>query len=547
MRSRAPHDKIVIKNWKRFVRNQCGGIVGYMLKENVDKIVKYCRQYQSHGYMMDERNLNAGFNVELPEENFIRRNIEKLRLILFTGEAGDGKTRIMRNLKEIFAEHGFRNLCVDFSALAEADKELMIERIRNILSKETGDKLVIAANIGAFTQAVLKFDLTLMEELTRKREDVYLCNFENRNLAEDAEVFRRIIEEFLKSGGEESIHCTERSCIHYDRCCFRENIRMILSDSGREALRAVCNAIYLTGGHLTFRELLSLLSYIVTFGQDCEERRRYLAEGGEEEKIKYYQIFEPKADALLEKVSRMDPALKKGVCPQSIDTKEKYINYRRKSYFEAPEEKYYEMLNVDYLVPFAQVLKYINTPPYYYDTVQDKNPTLQSLKRGINKMSSQGKSDTGLVITDTPVILGSQIRTEFMVMQDINMIWHKYDIGDGKEDQGTGKFWNKFYLSYRSPRNRRLISLLIDYQQFRYLMLCSEDYFVNGNELTVEEHAVNIFYRKILQEREQVYDSIVIRFDNKEDGVCDFSLTVHESEDFFSGEKTQSIRIRRED
>ena len=127
------------------------------------------------------------------------------------------------------------------------------------------------------------------------------------------------------------------------------------------------------------------------------------------------------------------------------------------------------------------------------------------------------------------------------------MIWHKYDIGDGKEDQGTGKFWNKFYLSYRSPRNRRLISLLIDYQQFRYLMLCSEDYFVNGNELTVEEHAVNIFYRKILQEREQVYDSIVIRFDNKEDGVCDFSLTVHESEDFFSGEKTQSIRIRRED
>lgn len=520
--------------------------MGRMLKENIDRIVRYCRQYQAHGYMMDERNLNDRFNVELPEERFIRVNIEKLRLILFTGEAGDGKTRIMRNLKEVLAKHQFGDLCVDFSALTEAEKEQMIERIRVVLSGKAEDKLVIAANIGAFTQAVLKFDLTLMEELTKKREDVYLCNFENRNLAEDKKVFQKIIEDFLISDGEESIICMNHSCIHYAECCFRENIRTILSNPGREALRAICNAIYLTGGHLTFRELLSLISYMITFGQDCEERSRYIKAGGEEEKIKYYQIFEPQPDALLEKVSRMDPALKKCVCPKEIDTKEKYINYRRKGYFEA-QENYYEMLNVDYLVPFYQVLEYMNTPPYHYDTIQDKNPILQSLKRGINKMSSQGKSDTGLVITDTPVILGSQIRTEFMVMQDINMIWHKYDIENSKVGRGTGKFWNKFYLSYRSPKDRRLISLLIDYQQFRYLMLCSEDYFVNRNELTVEEHAVNIFYRKILQEREQVYDSILIRFDNKEDGACDFSLTVHESEDFFSGEKTRSVRIRKED
>ena len=517
-----------------------------MLKENIDKIVRYCRQYQAHGYMMDERNLNDGFNVELPEETFIRQNIEKLHLILFTGEAGDGKTRIMRNLKEVFVKYEFHDLCIDFSALTAAEKEQLIKKIRAVLSGEAKDKMVVAANIGAFTQAVLKFDLSLMEELTKKREDVYLCNFENRNLAENEDVFQKIVEDFLAGDGKESIVCKNYSCIHYEKCGFRENIHKVLSAPGREALRAICNAIYLTGGHLTFRELLSLISYMVTFGQDCEERRRYIEAGGEEEKIKYYQIFEPKADALLEKVSRMDPALKKGSCPKEIDTKEKYINYRRKNYFEA-QVNYYEMLNVDYLVPFYQVLKYMNTPPYHYDTIQDKNLVLQSLKKGINKMSSQGKSDTGLVVTDTPVILGTQIRTEFMVMQDINMIWHKYDIEDSKAGQETGKFWNKFYLSYRSPKDRRLISLLIDYQQFRYLMLCSEDYFVNRNELTVEEHAVNTFYRKILQEREQVYDSILIRFDNKEDGTCDFSLTVHESEDFFTGEKTRSVRIRKED
>ena len=95
--------------------------MGRMLKENIDRIVRYCRQYQAHGYMMDERNLNDRFNVELPEERFIRVNIEKLRLILFTGEAGDGKTRIMRNLKEVLAKHQFGDLCVDFSALTEAN------------------------------------------------------------------------------------------------------------------------------------------------------------------------------------------------------------------------------------------------------------------------------------------------------------------------------------------------------------------------------------------------------------------------------------------
>ena len=78
-------------------------------------------------------------------------------------------------------------------------------------------------------------------------------------------------------------------------------------------------------------------------------------------------------------------------------------------------------------------------------------------------------------------------------------------------------------------------------------MACSEDYYMNRNELTVEEYAVNTFYRKILQKKEQAYDSIVIRFNDKTDQLCDFSLTVHESEDFFTGEKNRSVRIRRED
>ncbi|MDE7222552.1 MAG: hypothetical protein K2O34_02070 [Acetatifactor sp.] len=61
------------------------------LQDKVGILVRYCGQYQSHGFMMDERNTDVQFNIELPEEKFIRKNIKELKVILLTGEAGDGK------------------------------------------------------------------------------------------------------------------------------------------------------------------------------------------------------------------------------------------------------------------------------------------------------------------------------------------------------------------------------------------------------------------------------------------------------------------------
>lgn len=519
------------------------------LCENVSKLVKYCGQYQSHGFMMDERNTDDEFNIELPEEKKIRESIEHLRIILFTGEAGDGKTRIMRNIDSLLNEHGFHEKCTDFSALAESDKKLLMERLKTALDGELDTKLVVSANVGVFTQAVLRYDMDLMEELTKERSDVYICNFEKRNLAEDKETFTEIIRSFLTGGREESeyLSCDDMTCPSRESCAYCKNMEVVLSDAGMEAVRTICNAIYLTGGHITFRELLSLLSYMITFGQDCKERKRYLANGGSGEKVLYYHVFDKSDHALLSKVSNMDPALKTGPYPDSIKTKEEYVRYRRCRYFEGSQD-YYEMLKADYLVEFYRVLEYMNKPPYHYDTIQDKNPILRCLKKGISKMSSQGKSDIGLVVTDTPLILGNQIRTEFMVTQDMNLIWHRYDIQLGRKNVEPARLWNKFYLSYlvKKGGDRKLIRLLIDYQQFRYLMLCSEDYFMNRNELTIEEYAVNTFYRKILREKEEAYNTILIRFDDKTGESCDFSLNVHKSEDIFSDDKSVSVRIKRE-
>lgn len=140
----------------------------------------------------------------------------------------------------------------------------------------------------------------------------------------------------------------------------------------------------------------------------------------------------------------MDPALKRGTYPDKVNTKEQYVQYQRCRFFEGTQD-YYEMPRVDYLVEFHRVLEYMNQPPYQYDTIQDKNPILQCLKKGISKMSSQGKRDIGLVVTDTPLILGNQIRTEFMVTQDMNLIWYRYDIQLGRKNVEPSRLWNKFY------------------------------------------------------------------------------------------------------
>lgn len=523
------------------------------LQEKIERLVRYCGQYQSHGFMMDERNTDE-FYVELPEEKHIRQQISQIRVILLTGEAGDGKSRILRNLDSFLKENGFEEPCRDFSALEESEKAMVIKRLKMVLEGQSSEKLVISANVGVFTQAVIQLSVDLMEELTSGRNDVYICNFENRNLAEDEVIFRTILKQFLEYEEE----CQKKDCPCFENCAYRANIEKLLSVDGGEGIRQICNAIYLIGGHVTFRELLSLLAYTVTFGQDCRERVAEVSNRGQMtigktfmsdklEKKLYYHIFDESSDILLRKVSQMDPGLERGYV--AAHSKEDYRNRLRKAFFEGEGEPY-ALLHIEYLREFYNVLQHINQPPYYYDTVTDRHPCLVQLKKGINKMSNQGKSDAGLIVTDTPAIFDKKIRLEFMVVEDMSMIWHRYDLQVGGKKPQEGKFWNKFYLSYQYKNKdieRKMISLLIDYNQFRYLMMCGDNYFMNRSGMNQEEYAVNTFYRRILSVRENAYQKVIVRFDDSPEEQTDFSLQIHSEEDFFTGDTNDTILIKRED
>ena len=99
-----------------------------------------------------------------------------LKFILLTGEAGDGKTRLLRNLEDVLKKHVFQ-VCMDFSAINDNEKKDMIEKIQKLEEGKNGEKYIVAANIGIFTKMVLRYCPGLLEKLKAGKDDMLIVNF----------------------------------------------------------------------------------------------------------------------------------------------------------------------------------------------------------------------------------------------------------------------------------------------------------------------------------------------------------------------------------
>ena len=77
------------------------------LKERVNYISKFCGVNLDHSNMIDERQKEISFNIELKEEIEIKNIMTEVDIIILTGEAGDGKSRMLRNLEKDLFDNGF--------------------------------------------------------------------------------------------------------------------------------------------------------------------------------------------------------------------------------------------------------------------------------------------------------------------------------------------------------------------------------------------------------------------------------------------------------
>ena len=429
------------------------------ISEKIVELLKYCSVYQGHVNMMDERRAEGGFQVSLQEEKDILANLDKLQFILLTGEAGDGKSRLIRTLRKKLDEYGFCEPYMDFSAEPEAEKEKIVKRIADIIDGKTKERIIIAANVGIFTKCVLKYQRSLMEKLSQKNDRVEIINFEKRNLAYDKEIFQKIVEAFFSYDGKP---CGNKECIFYGNCAFQENLKYLLSKRGMESVRIMCDTICLTGEHVTFRELLSLLAYMVTFGDSCRERR----ERKKQEDFFVDAVFgqENHLDKVLLNICRMDPAFKnsKGNVSE-YHSVEECRREKRKQFFYGQENPY-GLLAVDYLTEFQNVISFFQETPFI-DSAEIQSKELYHLKRGLGRLTRRGQSDLAMKVADTPVMFGDDIQTEFE-LGNIDMIWHRYglDFGNLNMEIHKPEEQNRFSISYVFQENENIdaITLVVD-------------------------------------------------------------------------------------
>lgn len=527
------------------------------IQEKVRDLLKYCSSYQGHTYMMDERRQDETFQVLLLEEKMLREEIGQIQFILLTGEAGDGKSRLLRNLSLELHKNRFE-IHPDFSAMSEKDKQRVVQDISDIVKGQSDKRIIIAANIGVFTKSVLAYQQNhcLMEQLNNDNPQIRVINFEKRNLAQDKNVFSQIVKEFLRYDGSA---CNNLGgCA---KCVFKENIDFLSSYQGIESLRVLCDAIYLMGEHITFRELLSLMAYIVTFGEDCEVRRKRNIDENPLELCHYGYVFgrtgeRGTGDKVLWHIGKMDPAYRKYPISRKFEIEgchsiEECIRRKREFFFQTTGNKY-ELLNIDYLSEFRQVIDFFQKN-MFVDSSSVQDGVLYALKRGLGRLTRKGQSDLGMTVADTPAMLGDDIQTEFE-LGNLDIIWHRYgiDFNNLEKDQIKDESRNRFCMSYvyndisGTDKSLHAITMVIDYRLFRYMMMADDHFYFSHDNKSVEEYTINTFFRKILKTRKGVYGKMMVKFTNqKREGLCDFSLSIQEKQQvLFRGKKV--IKLKKE-
>lgn len=119
--------------------------------------------------MVDERRIDETFRVVLSEETEIIENLE--HFILLTGEAGDGKSHLLRSLGQRLSDYRFQ-IYQDFSSLSEEKrvmpiddrqelgKKELIKLIADIIEGKSEQRIIIAVYDKGNVSKIERFDIS---------------------------------------------------------------------------------------------------------------------------------------------------------------------------------------------------------------------------------------------------------------------------------------------------------------------------------------------------------------------------------------------------
>lgn len=265
-------------------------------------------------YTYDQGEQSYSFKIETRIEKYLVEVFTtNPQSIILTGNAGDGKTRLCRSIYNHFSNENLKNwpesgiIEVPFNGgvirivkdLSELKEEVIfeeLERLQRYIADDHNEKVyyLIAANEGKLTRF-----LSQHEELEELRVNV---NSRFRDYSKNDQIFSIInlldvtssiyVEKVLNEWNKEENWNACSGCGKKETCIIYLNHTRTATDHVRDRLVEQYRLVDYLGTHITMREMLIHISYLLTGGLTCHdiEKANYEDLKDQIEKI-YYQNF----------------------------------------------------------------------------------------------------------------------------------------------------------------------------------------------------------------------------------------------------------------
>jgi hypothetical protein len=265
-------------------------------------------------YTYEQSESSYSFKIDTKIERYLYEMFSfRPQSVILTGNAGDGKTRLCRSIYNKFSQpelgnwptsgiielqfsHGTIRIVKDLSELKD---EIILKELlslqKAILSNHSEKVFyLIAANEGKLTKFLSQNrDLNLLKKLVSERFKDNKSNDETFSIINLLDVTSSIyVEKVLAEWNKEENWMPCKACVKNNSCIIYLNHKRTSHLYVKKRLVEQYRLLDYLGTHITMRELLIHISYLITGGFTCKDIQNADYEGLKQQIEKpYYQNF----------------------------------------------------------------------------------------------------------------------------------------------------------------------------------------------------------------------------------------------------------------
>jgi hypothetical protein len=266
----------------------------------MNKYISYLNKFNigspEHDKIFDEYiSVNEKFNINIPTkvESYLKTVFDSdcRTSIILTGNAGDGKTRLCRQIHDLYASsplsswtkqivtlpiNGDRSLCLvkDLSELPDQIVEQVLSDLQDQLSRKLPRTVyLIAANEGKLTKflATDKKLKSLYDHVTDRLQDQGVNDEKFQIINLNNVCTSTFVRPALKLMLEEDKWEDCFKCENRENCIIYYNRNRLLIPNVQKRLELLYKLLDYTQIHVTIRDLLIHLAHVITGGLSCRD------------------------------------------------------------------------------------------------------------------------------------------------------------------------------------------------------------------------------------------------------------------------------------